>query len=146
MSNFDDHSEIDESVLKTLLYFDIFNYPLTAEEIFNFLGHRKSTKTEVDDSLQKLTDQGLIYRFGDFHSAQCNGDLVIRRLKGNQMAEKAIPFAKKQAGRIAKFPFVRAVMASGSLSKKYMDDHSDLDFFVITAPGRVWVSRLFLAL
>jgi hypothetical protein len=41
---------------------------------------------------------------------------------------------------------VRSVMASGSLSKNYMDEKSDLDFFVITAPGRLWIARMFLIL
>jgi hypothetical protein len=146
MSTFDGHSEIDEHVLKTLLYFDIFNYPLTSQEVFNFLGLQSATNAEVNQSIKKLTEEGLIYDLGDFHSAQCNKDLVTRRLKGNQMAEKTIPLAKKQAALIAKFPFVRAVLASGSLSKKYMDDSSDLDFFIVTCTNRIWIARLFLAI
>jgi hypothetical protein len=38
------------------------------------------------------------------------------------------------------------VFASGSLSKGYMDEKSDLDFFVITQPNRLWICRALLAL
>src|SRR4029453_8923510 len=47
---------------------------------------------------------------------------------------------------IASFPYVRCVCISGSLSKKYFDDTTDIDFFVITKPGRLWVCRTFLIL
>jgi len=54
--------------------------------------------------------------------------------------------AVKKAELIANFPFVRAVMVSGSLSKGYMDENSDLDFFIVTAPNRLWVARTLLVL
>ena len=37
-------------------------------------------------------------------------------------------------------------MASGSLSKGYMDQDSDLDFFIVTAPKRLWIARTLLVL
>jgi len=71
---------------------------------------------------------------------------VSRRIAGNKKAEELIPVAKRKALLIASFPFVRGVMASGSLSKGYMDDASDLDFFVVTSKDRVWITRTLLAL
>jgi len=41
---------------------------------------------------------------------------------------------------------VRCVCISGSLSKGYMDKNSDVDYFIITAPGRLWLSRTLLVL
>ena len=35
----------EQSIIKALAYFDIFNYPLTQEEIYNFLD--KPVKMEV---------------------------------------------------------------------------------------------------
>jgi hypothetical protein len=37
-------------------------------------------------------------------------------------------------------------MISGSLSKDYADDRTDIDFFIITAPRRLWVARMLLVL
>ena len=36
------------------------------------------------------------------------------------------------------------VCISGSLSKGYMDEKADIDYFVITEPGRLWLSRTLL--
>jgi len=52
--------------------------------------------------------------------------------------------ARKYASIAAKFPFVRAVFISGSLSKHVMKPDSDIDFFIITEPGKLWVCRTLL--
>jgi hypothetical protein len=65
-------------------------------------------------------------------------------MRGNDLAEKLQPVAIRQARLIARFPFVRGVMASGSFSKGYMDQKSDLDFFIITEPKRLWIARTLL--
>ncbi|HEY1871900.1 MAG TPA: hypothetical protein VGG71_12630, partial [Chitinophagaceae bacterium] len=56
----------------------------------------------------------------------------------------------KKAGRagklISSFPFVQGVAISGSLSKYYSDDYTDVDFFIITDTNRLWIARTFLHL
>jgi hypothetical protein len=140
------YTTLDQSIIKTLIYYDIFNYPLKAREIFQFLNTGLVTEKEVITTLNSLAGQQYLYRFGEFYSLQPDEANVHKRLKGNKEAEKYLPAAQNMAGLISKFPFVRAVMASGSLSKNYMDENSDLDFFVVTAPDRLWVSRTLLVL
>jgi hypothetical protein len=41
---------------------------------------------------------------------------------------------------------VAAVGVSGSMSKGYYDSNSDVDFFVITTPNRLWICRTILIL
>src|SRR5690606_3777846 len=66
--------------------------------------------------------------------------------RGNLMANKFSDIARKKAKLISQFPFVRGVMASGSLSKGYADEKSDIDFFIITIPNRLWIARTLLVL
>ena len=139
-------TRLDEQILRTLLYFDIFNYPLKSEEVFKFLGIPALDKSIVTSRLSSLTDQKIIFQFGEFFSLKNDNALIDRRLKGNKEAEKYLILAQKKANFISKFPFVRAVLASGSLSKGYMDEGSDLDFFIITAPNRLWIARTLLVL
>ena len=44
------------------------------------------------------------------------------------------------------FPFVRGVFLSGSISKGFMSESDDIDYFIITAPGRLWLTRTLLIL
>lgn len=141
-----DISTLHESIIRTLLYYDIFNYPLKTEEVFRFLGTSSDDQIFIRHELEYLARQGRIFRFGDLFSIQNNECNVVRRLKGNLEAERCLGLAKQKAALIARFPFVRAVLASGSLSKGYMDQSSDLDFFIITQPGRLWIARMLLVL
>jgi len=133
-------------VLKTLLYFDIFRYPLNATEIFCFLRARQKCPTAVSECLSALTERKQVFRFGELYSLHADDANIKRRVKGNREAEKWLKVASTRARLIAKFPYVRAVMASGSLSKGYMDETSDLDFFVVTATNRLWIARTLLVM
>jgi len=129
-----------------LLYYDIFNYPLTNREILFNLSTNHVSLVEVNETLRDLSANGYIFQWNEFFSVQNNESLIERRKKGNEEAKRYLRLAERKGKFIYSFPFVRAVMASGSFSKNYMDDTSDLDFFVITEPGRLWISRMLLIL
>jgi len=137
---------LSESILKTLLYYDIFLYPLTSSEVFQYLPTNHVSEREVNERLHQLANQSIIYRLGHFFSVQNKAGLETRRSAGNQMASASMKLAARRANLIARFPFVRGVLISGSLAKGYMDENSDLDFFIITAPGRLWIARTLLVL
>lgn len=142
----DDHNELGEQVLRTLLYFDIFSYPLEAEEIFAFLQAPRRCRQEMAQCLNALVERKHVFRFGNLYSLHPDEKNIVRRLKGNDEARKCMKVAVEKARLIARFPFVQAVMASGSLSKGYMDEQSDIDFFIVTAPNRLWIARTLLVI
>lgn len=130
--------------LKTILYFSIFRYPLTLEEIHGYTNHNDIVETESE--LTNLESEEIIKKIDDFYVYNKDLDSVPKRLKGNLEAKKAMLIAKKRANFIAKFPYVKAVGISGSLSKSYYDKNSDIDFFIITEPNKLWICRTFLIL
>jgi hypothetical protein len=138
--------DLKTSIAKTLLYYDIFTYPLKAEEVYRYLDRNSVTIDDVSAELGKMCVDKIIFKFDDFYTVRENAALVERRLLGNKLARESMPAARKKAKLIAAFPFVRAVLASGSLSKDYMDEKSDLDFFIIVAKKRVWIARMILVL
>jgi hypothetical protein len=138
--------DLKNSIAKTLLYYDIFSYPLKAEEVYRYLDRNSVTIDDVSAELDKMCIEKIIFKIDDFYTVRENAGLVERRLLGNKLARESMPAAKKKAKLIAAFPFVRAVLASGSLSKDYMDEKSDLDFFIIVARKRVWIARMILVL
>ncbi|HEY0741650.1 MAG TPA: hypothetical protein VGD40_09310 [Chryseosolibacter sp.] len=139
------HIDLDHAILRTLLYFDIFGYPLKAVEILNFLPVKADSR-HLQLTLDALAFENQITCVDDLYAVQPETDVFTRRLKGNALADALLPTVEKQAEVISRFPFVRAVMASGSFSKNFMDKNSDFDFFIVCAPQRVWVSRMLLVL
>jgi hypothetical protein len=137
---------VEEKIILTLMYFDIFNYPLKVDEIIRFLGTNHITEDDIRNELVMLRRKRFVYQFDNLFTLQNNEANVTRRLRGNVRAKKYLPVAMRKARLIAKFPFVRGVLASGSLAKGYMDQNSDLDFFIITEPKRLWITRMLLVM
>jgi hypothetical protein len=139
-------SELERGILNALLYFDIFNYPLTKKELWNFCQTQIILPEVFNETLAFLLKKELINKVKNFYFVTQNISIVERRITGNFLAEKFILTAEKYSRIISKFPFVRAVFISGSLSKGYMDEKSDIDYFIITKPGRLWICRTLLVL
>ncbi len=135
---------VRRSIYKALTYFQIFRYPLTKDELIRFMD--TEVKQDIQSSLDELCSQGCIYRHGDYFATVSDATQVERRELGNKVAKAKMKRAIWMAKLISKFPFVRAVMVSGSLSKGYMEQDSDVDYFIMTKPGRLWVARTLLIL
>jgi len=135
----------EESILKTLVYFDIFNYPVTRGEIRLFIDQPLSVE-EIDTSLVQLLLQRNIYQLDEFISLQNNYSLVERRRKGNQQAAILLNKSRKISKLLYNFPYIRGIGVSGSVSKNFADENADIDYFIITKADRLWVARTILHL
>lgn len=104
-----------------------------------------SNDETIHDLVETLCQEKLIYCKDSYCSLQANLDeLIQQRVYKEEQAQhyfKRLPFYAKL---IRSFPFVRAIGISGSLSKNVMNDDGDIDYFIITKPGRLWVCRTFL--
>jgi hypothetical protein len=136
---------LERSVLKALAYFDVFHYPLLQEEIHYFMDQELSLQ-DLQPVLEQLIAARCVYRLGDFYSLRNDRSLVTRRLNGNRKATTMLVTAYKVAALLYRFPFVRGVGISGSLSKNYADDQTDFDFFIVTSADRLWIARTLMHL
>lgn len=134
------------SFLRTLIYFDIFSYPLSRKELFEYSSLKEIELMTADSAIKNLLDKSIISYSSGFYFLGNNPDKVAYRREGNLLAAKRMKAARKYSRIIASFPFVRGVYISGSLSKGYMNDDSDIDYFIITEPSKLWLSRTFLIL
>jgi predicted nucleotidyltransferase len=137
-------SSLGKNIIKTLAYYDIFSYPLKAEEIFYNLSVNHCTSDDIKTELKNLCNKNLLFRIDEFYLLQNNEQFVKRRIEGNKLCSKRLKSAFRMSRFIAGFPFVRAVFLSGSISKGFMEKDSDIDYFIITQPGRLWIAKLFL--
>lgn len=129
-----------KALVRSLLYFDIFKYPLQGGELLRYANSRSVSQVHLDE----LVDRKMVHRQGSYYYVGEENGRIERREKGNALADVRMGKARKVSQFIGKFPFVRAVMLSGSLSKGYMEADSDIDYFIITKPGRLWVARTML--
>jgi hypothetical protein len=129
-----------------VLYYDVFDYPVTASELFAH--HGKNISFESFEMLLKQIVEDLVLKTDGFYyySPLSGTKNILKRQNGNKMAAEMIPIAVKWGKRLFQFPYVRSISVSGSLSKNYFDQYSDIDFFVVTKTNRLWICRTLLIL
>ena len=132
-------------VLSPIAYFDVFEHPLTIDEILQF-NNLSLSKNQVIEYVSHLVDLKLLNCHNDFYGI---GDIKAKAIKRealNENAKAVINNAISMGKFIENFPFINSVFISGSLSKNVMHENSDFDFFIIANENRIWVSKLFLKL
>lgn len=138
-------AEVELAILRTISYFQVFDYPITKAEIKKFLS-QKHCEPDFTRALRNLEAAKLIFSIDGYYSFRNDIWQVIRRINGNLLGEQKLKKARIIAKLLGMFPFVEAVCISGSLSKDFALPGSDLDFFIVTAPGRLWTCRNFMHL
>lgn len=133
---------LERAILETIAYSDIFDYPLKAEEIHRYLiGYSiplESFLRIVED--RRFLSQYIKYNHPYFALIGREHILDIRRQR-EKKSNSLWPFAVYYGNIIARFPFVRMVAVTGSLAVKNIDSERDLDYFIVTEPGRLWICR-----
>ncbi len=139
-------SPLSQQIIITLAYSDVFDYPLSPNEIYLAINYSTTTEDIIKELLY-LSNEKFIFEYSyiidnkqiTWFSLQNDENIFVKRKIRNHNAKIFLERAKKISQTIGKMPFVRSVMISGSLSKNCIDDNSDIDYFIITAPQRVWI-------
>ena len=137
-------SDIKYSILHSLAYSAVFNYPLSQSEIIVGMDSLVDDTADIRVELENLVASNTVLTNGSFYSLKENPDGFKLREARNKRAKKYLPLAKVISRFMGNFPFVRAVFISGSLSKNSLDNDGDIDYFIITEPGRLWICRTLL--
>ncbi len=140
--------ELKKNITKTLLYYDIFSHPLKPEEIFSFLPRNSIAKHDVVNFLKEAAkkDTAPFAEKDGYYFIKPGEQNISRRIEKENYSLKMWKQAAMITHIIKRFPFVRAVLVTGSLSKNSSDPTSDLDFMLVTAKNRLWISRTLLML
>lgn len=137
---------IEKSILATLSYFDVFDYPLTAGEIKRYLFYPGDNPEINTVDFQKILRTRLGRYVGNvngFYFLARREHLVRLRLERYRLALGKLRRARFFARLLGMLPFVRAIFVSNNLSYQNASEVSDIDFFILTAPGRLWTARFF---
>jgi len=139
-------SELEKSILAAVVYFDIFDYPLTELEISKWLyceykraGYSFSQiqSALIEPNLQKRlsSDKG-------FYFLPSRERIVDLRVKNYKNAERKFRKAVRFVKLLHLIPFIKMVAVCNSLAFSNAGDFSDIDFFIITKRKRIFLARL----
>lgn len=140
--NYPSPATLDEAILYTLIYADIFDYPVTLSEIHKYLIRYSASIEEIEDAINtELIPADKTSQISDYYFLPGREQLVDLRRKRNALANKLWRKANRYGKWMSIIPFVRMVAVTGSLASNNVKGDGDIDYFIVTEPGFLWLSR-----
>lgn len=136
---------MEKAILKTLIYADIFDYPLTVFEIHKWLIGRKAQLREMKQVLDRLVKSYKVQVKSEYYVLFGRDELVAKRRRRKKQSEWYLKKAKALTTILKLIPWIKLVGVSGGLAMENADKVDDIDLILITNKKRLWISR-FLAL
>jgi len=135
---------LEKSIVRTVTYFNIYRFPLTAFEVYRNLwqGPNGINTVDVENALKNLIEKEIIAsRDGFFFLKAQPDDSVCLRRERYLIANDKIKKNIKYINLLCRLPFVRAVFIANNLGYLNAPDDADIDLAIIAAPNRIWTAR-----
>jgi hypothetical protein len=132
------------SILEPILYGDVFDCPVTMEEIRRYCTCPLPME-ELEHDIENDKDfNRLVSRHGPFFYLNGRGSLGDVRVRRKETSRKAWRKACRIVRAIKYIPFIKGIMATGSLAAENVRRDDDLDFLVLISGRRIWFAFFFL--
>lgn len=136
--------ELGKSLLKSLVFFDLFSYPLSLWEWWQNL-ELKTTLKEVAEVADHLLESGQVERREGWYFLPGRQEIVFERRRRYNFTNQKIKRAQKATRLFRLIPSVKLVAVSNLIGHHNLRAGSDIDLFIVSSPGRLWLTRFFCA-
>ena len=134
----------DEAVFATVSYADVFDMPIELDHLHRFLVGSSLTLLETSMAVDHLVSNGRLGRRDDVVYLAGRDEVLAIYDERTARAATMWRDAETWGARIGRLPFVRMVAVTGGLAVDSVAEHDDIDFFIVTKPGRLWLTRLMI--
>jgi len=137
--------KLQKSIFQTIAFFDLFDFPLTAEEIKEYL-YKYDKPLHIKEIKGTLEEMETIEKIHDYFVLKGRSKLVDMRKARKFIAEKFWGRVRQYGQYIVKVPFVKMVAVCNNLAYDNPNELSDIDLFIVIKKGRMWTARLLITL
>lgn len=151
---------LEKSILATVIYYDIFDYPLTGLEVFKHLINPLHVIGQIEDinkiefepmnnitlfEVLKLLEseriKKVISQKNGFYFLKEKMWLYQERIERQKIAAERWKKVKKVLKFIQFVPFVKMIAVCNSLAIDNSKKDADIDFFIVARKKRIWLVR-----
>ena len=144
MTEINKTKEIKEAIYKTIVFFDIFSYPLTAFELWQYVS-AKCGLAELESILVDL-DYNKIEKQGAYYFLKNRAEIIKTRTRRYNYSDRKMKRAMR-VSRVFKFiPWIKMIAIGNIMGSNNLKDGSDIDFFIVTEKKRIYLTRFFTTL
>lgn len=134
----------EAAVYATVAYSDVFDMPITLDHLHRFLVGEAVVEVDLADLVDSMVKDGRLACRGEVIYLPGRDDVLTIYDERTARAATMWREAERWGRRIGRVPFVRMVAVTGGLAVDSVADHDDIDYFIVTRPGRLWLTRLMI--
>ncbi|MFA6107042.1 MAG: hypothetical protein WC745_05240 [Patescibacteria group bacterium] len=163
---------LKEAIIKTIAFFDMFDYPLAIMEVYKYLymsppicpsapagglddgapaslpAGGKSGGSRIAD-IERLSDElarkNILGRKNGFYFLKGRDGIVFERLRRSNRSGIKISRAKKIVRLFSALPWIKMIALGNVMGSRNFKKESDIDLIIVTAKNRIWITRFFCA-
>lgn len=136
------NDKIQEAILKTIIFFDLFNYPLTNWEIWQYLNVEINLGI-LEKAVADLVVAGKLEQKDGFYFLPGRSEVIEIRRQRYNYANYKIKLANRTTKLFKWLPSVKLVAVANLIGHHNLRNESDIDIFIVSSPNRLWLTRLF---
>lgn len=140
-SNSMEKNTLTSSIIKTLCYAQIFSYPLTVSELWQYLIHHKKVSRE-EFVLHLHQNKDIFEHIQQYVVLPGDKKLIASRTQRAFESRHKLAKAIWISQILSYIPTIKLIAISGSLAMYNAKKEDDIDLFFITAKNTLWGTRL----
>lgn len=138
MINNENTTDLKQAIVGTIAFFDLFNYPLTGREVWQYL----PIKCVLDDVLLALEAKiAHIDSQNGFYFLSGRNQIIQTRMDRYNFTDEKFKRALWVVKILRFIPWINFVTVSNLIGQHNLRESSDIDLFIITESKRIWLTR-----
>jgi len=133
-------ASLDQAIVQTVAYADVFDYPLTGDEIHRYLIGVPTSRGTLRGVLGNGHLQSALTRSGRYFTLAGREAVIDTRRERGSVSTELWRRAVHYGRIIGDLPFVKMVAVTGALAMDNVAD-GDVDYLIVTEAERLWVCR-----
>ncbi len=140
-SNKTEEAVLERAIVETIVFFDLFNYPLTGYEIYKYLKNKKFSLGQITQFLFNKKPERIQEKNG-FYFLSGRESIINTRMKRYNYTNLKLKRALRVSRIFAFLPGIKMIALSNIIGSHNIREEGDIDLFIITGKNRIWISRL----
>lgn len=134
-------NSVQKSILQTILYSDIFNFPLREDELYRgLITDVKVSRKNLIQIINGMKD--IVSCEKGFYFLKGKERIAGQRLARVNITKVKLEIARRVAGYLSYLPMVYFVGITGRLAHDDADVNDDIDLIIVTKKNTLWSGRL----
>ena len=134
---------IERAILATLHYHDLFDYPLSLDELKQWLyQYQLTSNSKIEKTINKLVQAGKLTSKSEFLLLPGREKIARSRQRKEKESYQKVLKAKKIVRYLQAVPGILMIGLTGNVAMGNAQKEDDIDLLIITRANHLWLVRL----